>query len=321
MPRILTKLRISEVSAVDRGAGDGVKIVLMKRDDDRPRSKPHVERHARRLRKFEDIFMRKQRDDEDDDDTDRDELGRNDGGGASDHHASKVADLLVEAGSFPYRAAALQHLLHKPEGQALLARTRKAADQTAKESNMRSETLESILKDGGPVSVCKAIVGRGRSPCGEQELVAALTKHAAEQFNMPGDRAFARLFEAEESVRRACAIAKAAPLEVASLTPVQVGGEDTRDLSDTSKAIEQLKQLGRDRWGLDSHSRFRACDFSRSAPQPSVPWSARTIAACAAFCIPITIHFHSDGLSLSSMLTVATSSSAATASSSSSNRT
>jgi hypothetical protein len=33
MPRILTKLKINEVSSVDRGAGEGVKIVLMKRDD------------------------------------------------------------------------------------------------------------------------------------------------------------------------------------------------------------------------------------------------------------------------------------------------
>lgn len=32
MPRILEKLRIREVSAVDRGAGEGVKVMLMKRD-------------------------------------------------------------------------------------------------------------------------------------------------------------------------------------------------------------------------------------------------------------------------------------------------
>jgi hypothetical protein len=82
------------------------------------------------------------------------------------------------------------------------------------ESNMRSDTLENILKDSGPVSVCKAIVDRGRSPCDEHELVAVLSKHAAEQFNMPGDRAFARLFEAEESVRRACNIAKVAEFSV-----------------------------------------------------------------------------------------------------------
>jgi hypothetical protein len=34
MPKLLTRLRIDEVSAVDRGAGDGVKIMLMKRDGD-----------------------------------------------------------------------------------------------------------------------------------------------------------------------------------------------------------------------------------------------------------------------------------------------
>lgn len=33
MPRILEKLTIREVSSVDRGAGDGVKVLLMKRDD------------------------------------------------------------------------------------------------------------------------------------------------------------------------------------------------------------------------------------------------------------------------------------------------
>jgi hypothetical protein len=33
MPRILEKLRVREISAVDRGAGEGVKVMLMKRDD------------------------------------------------------------------------------------------------------------------------------------------------------------------------------------------------------------------------------------------------------------------------------------------------
>jgi hypothetical protein len=49
-------------------------------------------------------------------------LSDRDGGNVSDHHASKVADMLVEAKSFPDRASALQYLLHKPSGQALLSR-------------------------------------------------------------------------------------------------------------------------------------------------------------------------------------------------------
>src|SRR5262249_16838992 len=47
-PKILTRLRIDEVSAVDKGAGEGVKIVLMKRaesaEDNRPVEMPDHER-------------------------------------------------------------------------------------------------------------------------------------------------------------------------------------------------------------------------------------------------------------------------------------
>jgi hypothetical protein len=134
-----------------------------------------------------------------------------------------------------------------------LARLHKA-DQTEKESNMRSETLESILKDSSPVSVCKAIVDRGRSPCGEQELVAALTKAASEQFNMPGDRAFARLFEAEESVRRACNIAKSAEFSVFDIQPVVVGGVDAmheaNDDADSAvlRAHEEIVRIAREKF-------------------------------------------------------------------------
>jgi hypothetical protein len=40
-----------------------------------------------------------------------DDGGGDDGGSGSDHPVSTVADLLVEAGSFPHRSAALHHLL------------------------------------------------------------------------------------------------------------------------------------------------------------------------------------------------------------------
>jgi hypothetical protein len=270
MTRLLTKLRISEVSAVDKGAGDGVRILLMKRDDDRRRSKGPLERYQRRLRKFEDIFMRKELDNmetssttgatynrtrrppDDDVDDDRDDDDDDDIEKQADHHASTVADLLVEAGSFPHRTAALQHLLHKPSGQALLTRMHKAAAKTEKESNMRhTETLESILKDSGPVSVCKGIVERGRSPCGEHELVAALTKAASERHpELSPAQAFAELYKTE-SVWRACAIAKAMPF-VANVEPLMVGGVDATheaiNSTESSEAYAQLKQLGARKW-------------------------------------------------------------------------
>jgi hypothetical protein len=259
MPRILTKLRIDEISAVDKGAGHKCKVILMKRDDDtRPRSKPHLERYQRRLRReqyersFNGIMAKA--------DADGDEIDRNvrnvrdsgslpDGGGnASDHHASKVADLLVEAKSHPDRSAALGYLLHSPHGQALLQRMHKA-DQTAKEFNMRSETLESILKDSGPVSVCKGIVARGRSPCDEAQLVAVLTQHAG------GDRGFAKLYETEPDVRRACSIAKAAELSVFDIEPMIVGGPDAMNSAndDTEQsavllATKEIQRIGREKF-------------------------------------------------------------------------
>jgi hypothetical protein len=264
MARILTKLRIDEVSAVDKGAGDGVKIVLMKRDDT-PRSKPHVERHARRLRKFEDIFMRKQRDDGAAYPRNRSDViddDRNDGGGAGDHHASKVADLLVEAGSHPDRASALSHLLHSPQGQALLARMHKK-DDPPMTSTSHTEFVQSVVKQYGIVALAKSMVQDQKSyGLDEPTFTRLATEHAQRIYlNDRPDVAFSKLYQSEESVRRACAVCKAMPF-VADLTPLVVGGEDTRDLSDPSKAIEQLKQLGRDKWPTASEAQQFANAFT-----------------------------------------------------------
>jgi len=64
------------------------------------------------------------------------------------------------------------------------------------------ESLENILKDFSPIAFCKSIVDRGRSPVGEVELVASLSKAAAEATGERPDSAFLKLYEAEESVRR-----------------------------------------------------------------------------------------------------------------------
>jgi hypothetical protein len=180
-----------------------------------------------------------------DDDDDHDAGDRHDRVPVVDHHASTIANLLVEAGSFPHRAAALHHVLHSATGQALLARMRKAADQPAKESTMSTDSLESILKDFGPVRLCKTIVERQRSPVGEHELVMSLSQHVG------GDVAFSKLYASEESVRRAVAIAKAMPF-VADLMPqVTTGVAATHEAvnnTEQSEAYAQLQELGRDKW-------------------------------------------------------------------------
>jgi hypothetical protein len=243
MPKILTALRIDEVSAVDRGAGEGVKIVLMKRDDTAGRSL------------FND-FMAKA-DDGDDDAGDRGDENTS----LANHPIVQIARLLVANGHKADIASALDYLLNTSHGAALLHRVRTHKGDTMS----TNETVESILKDCGPVSFCKAIVDRGRAPCTENELVTVLSKDAAERFSMPGDRAFSKLYEAEIVVRQACAIAKAMPL-VADLEPLMVGGTAAQDLNDPSAAIAQLREIGRDRWPTASEAQ----QFARAMTDPTL---------------------------------------------------
>ena len=262
MPKLLTRLKITEVSAVDRGAGEGAKIVLMKRDDDRPRSKPHLERYLRRLRKFQEIF---------EGEDGGDDAGGDEGGNASDHHASKVADLLVEAGSHPNRASALQHLLHKPSGQALLSRMSKAAEQTEKETppmTSHSEFVQSVVKQYGIVALAKSMIQDQKSyGLDESTFTRLATEHAQRVYpNDRPDSAFSKLYESEESVRRACQVAKGQTLE-----PVMVGGPDAMHeaVNDTerSEAYQQLVDMAEK---LRADSPFLSADqaFARVFENP-----------------------------------------------------
>jgi hypothetical protein len=121
------------------------------------------------------------------------------------------------------------------------------------------DSLENILKDYGPIKLCKHIVETQHAPCDEHELVTALTKAASEQFNMPGDRAFSKLFEAEESVRRACNIAacniaKSAEFSVFDIQPVVVGGpgamNEANDDDDSAvlRAHEEIVRIAREKF-------------------------------------------------------------------------
>jgi hypothetical protein len=240
MPRILTKLRIDEVSAVDRGAGEGVKVILMKRQE---AARPPRYNEFLKLLKGEgdDADMGKRRgywntvspvtgavypkDRVPDDDVD------------SEEDEMDVVDKADRGGAHDLAGALLQHLQDRLEH-----RREQHGYQKRKEGPLdQHQELISIMKDcGGPVSLCKGIVDRGRSPCGETELVTALTKYASEQHpSLRPDTAFAALYESQESVRRACNIAKAAgPMfDVAIVQP----GDVTN--TESSEAYRQLEAL------------------------------------------------------------------------------
>jgi hypothetical protein len=259
MPTLLTRLKITEVSAVDRAAGEGTKIVLLKRDDT-PRSKPHVERHARRLRKFQEIFEGKAGGDDD--------AGGDDGGNASNHHASEVANLLVEAGSHPDRASALSHLLHKPSGQALLSRMNKKDDTPMTSTSTHAEFVRDVVKQYGIVALAKSMVQDQKSyGLDEHQFTQLATEHAQRVYlNDRPDVAFSKLYQSEESVRRACQVAKAQTLE-----PVMVGGPDAMheaiNNTEQSEAYQQLVDMAKK---LRAESPFLSADqaFARIFENP-----------------------------------------------------
>jgi hypothetical protein len=192
--------------------------------------------------------------------------------GASNHRASQAADLLVEAKSFPDRAAALQHLLHSPQGQALLTRMHKKDDPPMTSTSTHAEFVRNVVKQYGIVALAKSMVQDGKSyGLDEHTFTNLATEHAQRVY--PNDRpdvAFSKLYQSEESVRRACAIAKSMPFLV-SLEPVQVGAEDAQAVNDPAKAIEQLKQLGADRWPTAS----AADQFERALTAPEYHKLAR----------------------------------------------
>jgi hypothetical protein len=267
MARILTKLRIDEVSAVDKGAGDGVKILLMKRAS-RPDATP-----ADTLRAFpnpntfnavlarmaaEEELAKADHDDEllakadRDDSGDREKNGdreNGDGGGITDHPLAQLATLLVASDKFPDHAQALDHLLNTSHGAALLHRTRKAAKETPPMTS-HSEFVRDVVKQYGITALCKSMVQDQKSYGLDESSFTALVVEAAKRDAPAGEteaQSFTRVFSAptEEGVllRKAHALAKETTW--LDLQPQVISGGDWRDEDDREQAMKQLAEIGR----------------------------------------------------------------------------
>jgi hypothetical protein len=216
MPRKLTKLKISEVSAVDKGAGEGTEIKFWKRDPGATfrkifgvpptlsdliaegKAKGVIRGFAKQDDELEEAaeeVAEETAEGEGDDDA-----GSNGGGvGPNTRHAAdKLADLLVEAsgGGGVTRADALYFLLHTARGQALLRLHRK---RLQKETPAMPHTLNSILKDYGVVAVCKSIADGGSAGgMTEHALTEAITEHAKRLYpGLSPAVAFSKVFGAD----------------------------------------------------------------------------------------------------------------------------
>jgi hypothetical protein len=272
-----------ELGDLMRGAVD---VVSKLRADQNFRSVATGALYPRSARSFNDIMddLDEDANDDDNDDADRDDDtfekifngdGDDDGGGggasASAHHASVAADLLVEAGSFPHRAAALQHLLHKPSGQALLSRMSKAA--THKKDHLPMDTLHSIMKAGSISGVCAAIVSKGSTTISEHELVAAVGKVAQERWpELTESQAFSKVYSDQAAegrvLRQAIAVAKASLAETMlgpGLPVMVVGGsaaQDVNSATDAEAARAELMRIGRKQYPRSSENEVFERAFS-----------------------------------------------------------
>jgi hypothetical protein len=145
-------------------------------------------------------------------------------------------------------ADALNYVLNTRYGGALLHRVRTLK---GKDDPPMQDTILSIMKSGGIVATCAQIVQKGTTTISEHEIVAAVTKIAAERYlDMSPAQAFAKVYTDQgaegRSLREAINVAKAMPF-VMDDTPLQVGGEDAQ-ADNPAKAVAQLRQIGRDRW-------------------------------------------------------------------------
>lgn len=215
MTRILTKLRIDEVSSVDKGAGAGVKIVLMKRDQgDTPDDQPYM---------FDEIILRKA--------AVSDPLrGPREEDGDKKLSAKLdeiVAEMIVARPSLgPNRAR--RWLLHTERGQALLAQYTTKTEKAEQPMQVDIHKLVSFTED--------ALMAR-----------AKLTKRDDES----EAKAFSRLYENDLDFRRQWATVNEMKRMLspnmtkgyATLKPTSTEVGDTNVADDSAEAIRLLNEM------------------------------------------------------------------------------
>jgi hypothetical protein len=214
MPKVLTKLRIDEISAVDRGAGEGVKILLMKRDDD-----------------FEAWRL------------EQEQIAEEQNEEHLKHHG------LATTGK--YLKYFERH--DDDADESVAATTPDTAIHLNKETPMTKTEIETKLAENlrkmgdGAIEIAKAIVAKEANVVNlsEEEFTAVITAHARKMY--PGDRAdaaFAKVFSSDETIRRAHAIVKALP-PVLDFQPMVVSGATTFEdaLADRSEAYDAIVAL------------------------------------------------------------------------------
>jgi hypothetical protein len=237
MPKVLTKLRIDEISSVDRGAGDGCKVVLYKRHDpERRKAFGYATPKSEPRSIYHEIFARKRAPGDErrnrirhlrrhiadgggvqPEETDTDTAAATDSGNMA-AHISRMADLIVEAaqGSVT-RDEALAWILTNRHGRAAAAHLTKheAPNMDRMTKNVRA--------------------------MGEHAYTAIVQKYASGN-RLPNEtaaQAFTRVFTEDSDEGRA--IRKFWQISKQGM-PAEPSDDDERD-GDDSDALEELNRL------------------------------------------------------------------------------
>jgi hypothetical protein len=196
-----------------------------------------------------------ERDDERDDGGDRE----NGGDANKNHPLVALTRLLVASGRFGDHGQALHHLLYHRDGQRLVTRMKAAEPEKESTTMDRIEGLTDAMKGVGMETFCKNLIANASEGVSEHELTEAATRYAKSLYpDLSGPQAFARLFESDVNLRRACQIAKTASdtnyrpfvtearVTAENFRPVVVSGSDAYDaVFDQKNALDELAALGR----------------------------------------------------------------------------
>jgi hypothetical protein len=264
MANILRRLKIGEVSSVDVGAGEGCRIMLMKRHgdiidnsmealaesvasiitDNKANRGNKAAAMAKTFEQFGDHLksnfkIAKAAI------PPREEEPGDAGNPRIDDDSGKVAAKLKEFAAAMIMAdpsfteeTAIHHLLHSAHGRKLAEHLNAISKSRKEEPMNRQAELRDIAKaDGGMAVITKNIIDRGSTTISEHEFSAALMTHCKNDV-----RAFSKMLQTDVDIKRAYGICKGYP-NTMSLEPVSTEVGNTNVEDDTAKAIAQLNEL------------------------------------------------------------------------------
>lgn len=271
--RLLTKLRIMEVSSVDHAANNGAKIVLLKRHDDNNDPVVETPLHKALQRIFRDFKIAKSNLADTSDDTIVDDTATP---GKVAPSLEAMAAALQASTPGVSREAALRHLMFDHGGRSLARHLNEITKRTTTMPNaQRAQAIALIVKQHGFATVCKHIVDQGKSALTEFELTRLATAEAMKS-HKPGEseaQAFTRLYTAPESLELRKAIAIAKNVSAQQIDDDGDGDRDTLetvddDGDDQERAYQEMEQLAEVR-RRDNPSLSKAQAFAAAFTDPA----------------------------------------------------